>query len=115
MTTREAAGSLIGAWRRPRLRTLLWRHYHGPQIAARFCAEARGRSWSAAAAREAVTRPEDLGNLELKGVRRPVVGDPFGRVPSHHPPELLPLADATTERAGAVTSGLMIARFRLVG
>ena len=48
----------------------------GCNLAARLCAEAKDRqilvSSRVAGAVEAVVKLEDLGNLELKGLRRPV-------------------------------------------
>ena len=54
----------------------LHRDRHGVHLAARLCAEAKDGqilvSSYIAEAVKAVARLEDLGNLELKGLRRPV-------------------------------------------
>jgi class 3 adenylate cyclase len=98
MAMREAAGSLIGAWRRhgcelgfgagiaqgyATLGQIGFSERSGYtaigtvcNLAARLCAEAKDGqilvSSRIAGAVEAVARLEDLGNLELKGLRRPV-------------------------------------------
>jgi adenylate cyclase len=114
MAMREAAGRLIAAWRRDgcelgfgagiaqgyaTLGQIGFSERSGYtaigtvcNLAARLCAEAKDGqilvSSRVARAVEAVARLEDLGNLELKGLRRPVAA--FNVVQSTSPAEARP-------------------------
>ena len=111
MAMREAAGQLIAAWRErgrdlgfgagiaqgyATLGQIGFSERSGYtaigtvcNVAARLCAEAKdgqilmsSRIAEAVEAVEAVVRLEDLGNLELKGLRRPVAAFNFVQSPS---------------------------------
>jgi class 3 adenylate cyclase len=148
VTMREAAGKLIAAWRRhgcdlgfgcgiaqgyATLGQIGFPERSGYtaigtvcNLAARLCAEAKDGqilvSSRIAEAVEAVARLEDLGNLELKGLRRPVAafnvtelisgassapdpprpvrGNPFSLAPAHHPSEFSRFADGRRRSKG---------------
>jgi len=105
MAMREAAGKLITVWRRhgcelgfgagiaqgyATLGQIGFSERSGYtaigtvcNLAARLCAEAKdGQILMSSRIAEAVVRLEDLGNLELKGLRRPVAAFNFVQSPS---------------------------------
>jgi adenylate cyclase len=122
MAMREAAGTLIAAWRRhgcelgfgagiaqgyATLGQIGFSERSGYtaigtvcNLAARFCTEAKDGqilvSSRIAEAVEAVARLEDLGNLELKGLRRPVAA--FNVVQSTSPPGARPNLTVVAKR-----------------
>ena len=125
MAMREAAGNLIAAWRRhgselgfgvgiaqgyATLGQIGFSERSGYtaigtvcNLAARLCAEAKDGqiliSSRVARAVEAVARLEDLGNLELKGLRRPVAA--FNVVQSTSPTEARPNLTIVARGPGA--------------
>ena len=126
MAMREGAGELIASWRRRRGRVLgfgagIAQGYATLgqigfsersgytaigtvcNLAARLCAEAKDGqilvSSRIAEAVEAVARLEDLGNLGLKGLRRPVAA--FNVVQSASPAEARPNLTVVTRGRGS--------------
>ena len=68
-------------------------------LAARLCAEAKdGQILMSSRIAEAVVRLEDLGNLELKGLRRPVAA--FNVVQSPSAPDACPNLTVVARGAG---------------